>query len=332
MIEAREISQGTFTDASTVHPKRISQEERLLESLVADPETLGAIRGALSYFDINEFRKTIPARDGLIKRLADLANGERVPVVVFNCLDFTWQKAPGEYPKAFILDDTSTSICDYFKGQLRESVDALKALSLRADNDGVDLCVIIPDSELFDERVFPFIQSVEERTKIAEQVKTELSQKFEGFQDGPNPVMLWSEYCIRYGLQPPTSYTGNSVSLLLNAKDATNNQQARNLFRSVLKQQESSRDYFINKGLGIGYVAYEIPPQEMLERIIWYCAMYMGEGQALAESHGIVINFEDFRVGKWYNIGSSNRLPIVTPVDPNEYYRWRNKNYHSGSV
>jgi hypothetical protein len=326
MIEAREISQGAFTDVSLGQPKRISQEERLLGSLVTEPAALGTIRGALSYFDANEFRKTIPARDGLIKRLADLANGERVSVVVFNCLDFAWEKAPGEYPKAVILDDTSTSICDYFKGQLRDSVDALSALSPRDDNSGVDLCVIIPDSELFDERVFPFIQSAEERARIAEQVKTELSQKFEGFQDGSNPVMFWSEYCAKYGLQSPSSYTGNSASLLFNARDVEADQQSRNLFRSVLKQQTSSRDYFINKGLGTGYVQYDIPQQEMLDRVVWYCAMYMGEGQALAESNGIVINFEDFRVGKWYNIGSSNRLPIVTPVDPNEYYRWRNKN------
>jgi hypothetical protein len=325
MIERSEISQSVFVDPVAVRPRRMTQEERLLGSLVTSPEVMGAIVGILSYFGDKEFRKTIPARDSFIKRLVSLTNGERVPVVVFNCLDFTWKKVPGEYPKAVILDDTSTSICDYFQQQMRDSVNALNALSPRADAGGVDLCIIIPDSELFDERVFPFLQSETERTEIAEQVKADLSRKFDGFQGGANPVMFWSEYCAKYSLQSPFSYTGNNASLLFNAKDSDGDEQGRNLFRSVLRQQANSKDHFINKGLGTGYVEYEIPPEEMLERIIWYCAMYMGEGQALAESNGIVINFEDFRVGKWYNIGSSNRLPIITPVNPNEYYRWRNK-------
>ncbi len=306
--------------------KTTNQQERMLISLGISPENMIDIRNALEFFETKEFKRTIPAKDNLVTLLAAIAKGERIPLVVFNCLDFLWEKSNGKYPRATILDDTTTSIVDYFQDQLRESISVLNGLSPNG-SAAIDPCIIVPDSELLDQRVFPFAQSDVERRRIAEKVKAELFQKFEAIltTDG-NPVMFWSEYCSKYGLQSPSTYTAKNANILFNAaRSDSDNEKQKNLYSSILRQQKQSRDHFTNKGLDPDYVKFGIPPDEMLERIIWYCAMYMGEGQALAESKAIVLNFEDFRVGKWYNIGSSDRLPIVTPVNPNEYYRWRNE-------
>lgn len=311
-------------DQPPAESRKINQLDRLLGSLGARTEEGFAIKTVIDYFEAREFKKTIPGKDYLARRLVDLTQGKRIPLVVFNCLDFSWVKSIGEYPRAVILDDTSTSIVDYFQEELQSSINALNALSPNNDG-GVDVCIIVPDSELLDERVFPFTQSEDERTEIALKVKAVLSERFKKLQKKRrNPVMLWSEYCRRYGLQSPTTYTANNASIVLTiAETGGRNEKEKNLLRSILKQRDHSREHFINKGLVSGYVQYDIPSQEMLERIIWYCAMYMGEGQALAESDAIVLNFEDFRVGKWYNIGSSDKLPIITPVNPNNYYAWR---------
>lgn len=305
--------------------RRNAQVDRRLQSLGATEGSIGAINAALAHFDGKEFRKTIPARDVLIERMVDLTKGKRVPLAIFNCLDFDWEQFSGTYPRARILSDTNVSIVDYFQQLVQEDVAALEKLVPKGSSGGVDLCIIIPDSELFDDRVFPFAQTVEERKRIAARVKTDLSTKLSSFQTGrKNPVMFWSEYCKKYGLQSPTQYTASSANRLLGAA-TSNDRREKDLFSSVTKQMRHSKDHFKNKGMPSTYVEYDIPTQEMLQRIIWYCAMYMGEGRALADSKAIVLNLEDFRVGKWYNIGSSDSLPIVTPVNPNEYYQWRNR-------
>src|SRR6266403_786660 len=88
--------------------RRAAQVEKGLRSLGATEENIGAINTALAYFDGKEFRKTIPARDALMERMVDLTKGQRVPLVIFNCLDFDWEPSPGAYPRARILDDSST--------------------------------------------------------------------------------------------------------------------------------------------------------------------------------------------------------------------------------
>lgn len=322
-IEAAEVRQYQGPDKKAL--RRTAQVERRLKSLGATEDSIRAINTTLAYFDNKEFKRTIPARDVLMQRMVDLTQGQKVPLVIFNCLDFDWEPSPGAYPRAKILDDTSTSIVGYFQNSVKADIAALEKLVPNDSDGGIDLCVIIPDSELFDERVFPFAQTTDERIRLAEKVKIDLSEKFNGFQtEQKSPVMFWSEYCKTYDLQFPADYTENCANQLVNAGTAES-QREKDLFVSILKQQKSSKSHFMNKGMSYPYLEYDIPSQEMLSRITWYCAMYMGEGQALAESNAIVLNLEDFRVGKWYNIGSSDTLPIVTPVNPSDYYQWRNQ-------
>ena len=304
--------------------KRLAQQERRLYSLGATEETIQSITDVLNYFDEKEFSRTIPARDAFYQRLVALTQGQTIPIVVFNCLDFLWRESKGSYPLATILDDTSTVIAGYFKGAIQESTQVLASLSPKGD-EAVDLCIVVPDSELVDARVFPFAQTEERRTQISEQVKVKLTAKMADATSGEgNSVMFWSEYCERYELQSPAMYTAQNANRLFQAELAGDeNPKEKNIFSGVRNQINHSYQYLRNQGLSVQYLQWEFPPDEFERRIIWYCAMYMGEGQALADSGAIALNLEDLRVPKWYNVGSNDRLPIVTPVNPNKYYQWR---------
>lgn len=320
--------EKTLTVAEATGPKvlkRQAQEETRLRTLGATDVTLPSITSVLKYLDGREFSRTIPARDELLKRLVGLTQGQTVPLVVFNCLGFVWQEKSGSYPTATILDDSESSICRYFEQQIGETVNVLGSLSPRG-NSAVDLCAIIPDSELFDTRVFPFLQPFEERVEIATKVKLELSERLANFPtDTGNPVMFWSEYCQKYELASPMEFTAENADRLKKAGFAgDSNPGERNIYKALRKQVEDSGQYLTKNGLDYPYVAYGIPSGEREERTLWYCAMYMGEGQALSESRALVLNFEDLRVGRWFNIGSLDKLPIITPVNPSEYYQWRN--------
>lgn len=305
--------------------KRLQQQERRLITLGATDVTLPGILNVLQYLDDAEFSNAIPARDELYKRLVMLTQGASVPLVVFNCLDFAWKEDSDNYPLSRIIDDTSTSICGYFSGEMEATVAALQSLSPNGMS-GINLHVIVPDSELFDERVFRYAQDIESRQSIGIKVKDELSQKLSNQSGiGKDAVIFWSEYCARYGLPEPTEYTGLNADRLTRTSFADNSSpREQNLYRTFRKQVGDSQEYLINNGLKRNYVSYGIPRSERELRTLWYCAMYMGEGQALAESNAISLNLEDPRVSKWFNIGSEDKLPILTPVNPSDYYQWRN--------
>src|SRR3989344_7935420 len=134
----KEISLKQLDPKRFKEEKRFAQQERRLRSLGATDATIKPITGVLSYLDTQEFSRTIPARDTLYQRLIDLTEGKTLPLVVFNCLDFTWEEDPGRYPKATILDDTSTSIANYFENILEDTSKVLGSLSPQGE-DAIDL-------------------------------------------------------------------------------------------------------------------------------------------------------------------------------------------------
>lgn len=288
-------SSKLFLDKKVV--KRQKQQRDRLLRLGATEKTLSEITGVLDYLDSTEFSKTIPAREELYKRLVGIARGKSTPLVVFNCLNFRWDEVSGQYPSATVLDDTSTSICEYFIDEIKNISDALNSLSPN-QSSSVDLCIIVPDSELFDARVFPFTQSTDERINIGSRVKRELAQSLDTLsQNGRSPVMYWSEYCIRYGLISPTEYTSLNAERLLAADiSGRSDSREKNIAITLGKQIADSGQYLINNGLSPGYVTYDIPKKQRNEKTLWYCAMYMGEGQALADSGALSLNLEDLRV------------------------------------
>lgn len=264
------------------------------------------------YFQQKELGlKPIPAAVQFRNRLTELTQGRMVPVVLFNCLDFSWRQSSfGEYPQSVVLNDTATANVGYYQREVVDIIGQLQTLGNPA------VSVIIPDSELFDERPFNHSQDLQTRQMIRNQVQIGLSARLPDLQKLGAKIMTWSEYCALF------------VPLTLTPEDLTKMEYDRigknpDLAKKVKEQAKDSRKHFIRSGLDPEYIK-AIPEEEMFDKTRWYCAMYMGEGTALAISQAVVINLEDSRVKTWY-LRASSRLPILTPVNPNNYYGWRNE-------
>lgn len=254
--------------------------------------------------------RPLSARTEFEQRLTELTKGRTVPLVVFNCLEFAWVPNGNRYPKSIVSGDPQLSICGYFQ-------DEIELIKLELEQLGKPMLqIVIPDSELFDDRPFSFAQTRDERVAIAQQAKLALTERLIGLDDPESPVVLWSEYCHEHGLPAPMEYTGRNYERIKNDPK---------LLKKARDQVQDSKKYFEKGGLFAQYVR-NIGEQELLERVIWYCAMYAGEGQALLDSGAIALNFEDGRVPAWFQRGADGKLPILTPADPKQFYIWR-KNF-----
>lgn len=271
-----------------------------------------SIEAVAEYFQQKELGlKPIPAATQFRARLIELLEGRQVPVVMFNCLDFSWKQGSfGEYPQSIVLEDTTTANVVYYQRDLLDMVQQLQTLGNPA------ISVIIPDSELFDERPFNHVLDLQTRQAIRDQVYESLSARLLDLQQVGATILTWSEYCARFVPLPwaPDSFTTGAYERI--GRD-------QNLAKKIKEQAKDSRRHFVRRGLNPEYVK-AIPEEVMVEKTRWYCAMYMGEGMALSISKAVVLNLEDARVKTWYLRASSN-LPILTPVDPNDYSRWRNQ-------
>lgn len=251
--------------------------------------------------------RPIPIKNQLEARLVELAEGREVPIVVFNCLEFSWKSASRRnYPLSVVSCNSDTSICRYYQDYIGVTFLELQSLGIPRLN------VIIPDSELLDERVFSFAQSREERIAAGLSSKTALSSVLTELENPAQAVTLWSEYCRTQSIRIPSDYTAENYRKI---------QSDSKLQKKVQDQVKDSIRYFERSGIDIS----RVDPKEILERTTWYLAMYMGEGQALWESKAIVLNLEDSRVAAWFQRGADSRLPIITPVNPNDFYAWRKK-------
>jgi len=254
--------------------------------------------------------KPLPAIDQLNQRLNELLEGRRVPVVVFNCIDFVWTAQPNRYPQSVISSDTNSSICVFFQQDILAVRSELELLGQPR------LSIIVPDSELFDDRPFSFTHDLRQRQNIGEEIRAGLTEKLTSLNDDlGSPVTFWSEYCQSQGLLSPAEYTTQNYEKIKNEPK---------LFKKIKDQTKDSKRYFVKNGLNPEYIQ-DIDDEEILERVCWYCAMYAGEGQALLESRAIIINLEDSRVPAWFQRGADNQLPILSPVNPNDFYTWRGK-------
>lgn len=249
--------------------------------------------------------RPLPAKSELETRLVELTEGRQVPLVAFNCLDFSWRPAPRKnYPLSVVSCETETSICRFYQEYIGITLLELQSLGQPSLN------VIIPDSELLDERVFSFAQSKEERIALALNAKIALSSCLTELDNPQQAITLWSEYCKEQSLKSPFEYTTENYQRI---------QSDPKLQKKVQDQIKDSSRYFEKSGIDVG----EVDPKEIFERTSWYLAMYMGEGQALLESRAIVLNLEDSRVAAWFQRGADSKLPILTPVNANDFYAWR---------
>lgn len=252
--------------------------------------------------------KPLPAYDQLALRLNELLEGRSVPVPIFQCIDFEWIAAQiGQYPKVIAKTDLDTPICGFYEEDILEVTKRLSALGTPK------LLIIIPDSELYDYRAFSFSQSLQERRQLALDYQIALPKRLTRICDAGGSIMLWSEYCSSFGLASPQEYTTKNRKMI---------KQDKALENKIRGQAKDSRKFLVSQGLDPTYVT-GIPNEEMEEKVGWYCAMYAGEGKALSDSGAIAINLEDGRVPAWFQRGADNLLPILSPVDPNNFYTWR---------
>lgn len=252
-------------------------------------------------------KKPVSAKEELRARLTELTEGRDVPLVVFNCLKLEWLKQKkDEYPQAVVSFNPKLAACRYYQQDLE--IIRLDLLTLGKP----DLEVIIPDSELLDERVFSFAQSRQERFACALNSKIGLASELSELAPDEKPVLLWSEYCQKQGLKSPMDYTVENYQRI---------QRDSQLQKKVTNQVKDSKKFFEKDGIDLSAVKDSI----IYDRIAWYLAMYMGEGQALRDNRAICLNLEDGRVPAWFQRGADGLLPILNPVDPNEFYAWRAK-------
>lgn len=248
-------------------------------------------------------------------RLNDLVNGEKVSVPVMNCIDFKWQAVPGRYPESTLNTNTDTSIAVFSKPTIEEILSDLRRLG------DPRLSVIVPDSEIFDDRVFSYAQGFEQRQSAAAVIETGLAERFGSVPGADQPVTRWSRYCAVYELKKPEDYTTEAQEKIKGNPS---------LLSKVNRQIKDSKGYLTQHGIKEEDIA-DIPPAEVAERILWYLSMYTGEGIALKDNQALMLNFEDGRVPAWYDRGADGSLPILTPVNPNIFYSWR-KEIKAGNI
>lgn len=250
-------------------------------------------------------QKALTAENQLRARLTELAKGKSVPIVIFNCLEFSWiQQRKDQYPKASVVCTPQLSICKYFAEEIE---------IVRLESGEPNVQIIIPDSELLDERVFPFVNSRTERLLAAQNAKIALTRELTAAFYTEPTIMLWSEYCQKAELKTPADYTKENRRRI---------EKESGLQDKVRKQIRDSKQFFGKAGIDLNGVNNG----EVFNRIAWYAAMYMGEGQALAESGAICINLEDSRVPFWFTEGARGQLPTLNPVDSKTFYQWRATN------
>ena len=251
--------------------------------------------------------KALPAKPQLEERLGELVEGRRVPLVVFNCLEFSWRPAEkrGKYPQSIVSCKPEVAVCKYFGDEI-----GVVKLELGELGTMPDLKVIVPDSELLDDRVFSFAQSRTERLDLAFNSREALATQLSGLNDPASPVILWSDYCQQLGLKSPMEYTAENFNKI---------EDDPKLQRKVKDQIKDSARYLERSGISME----DVNLGEVYQRTAWYLAMYMGEGEALKDNRAICLNLEDGRVPAWFQRGAGGMLPIITPVDPKDFYNWR---------
>lgn len=268
------------------------------------PENIPNIIKAYKSLEQMEFFKSAFNQEALINILIRLANGESVPIPIFNCLSLSWDKKGKKYPSVTISSDDIISIARFNRKNIRLVQNILYTIG------NPEFYIVIPDSEIFDERVWAFSQSAEERTQIAINLRISMQIAF------PNiPIIYWSDYCKKYQLKNPNTYTEENY-LRIKSNPA--------LMTIVMKSLNDTRAYLA------GYIgeksAFEISQEELLEKTLWYFAMYAGEGQALADSQGLSLNFEEGNVPKWFQIGACEKLAIISPSkNIYEFYQWKRR-------
>lgn len=286
---------------STV-PKEIKQLRKV---------ELESVTEALDWFKQRGSRKNwvLGKREDLLaQRLTQLANGERVDSLLWNCIGFQWtQGKPGEMPKCTIINNSAEFLAVYYKSKIVEIA------GQQAKLGKTTITVLVPSNEAFNlsyERLGVYTQNREERNKVLDEIVRDLQTDLSDIvlPDGIKlEVLRWDGYLEKLGITTPQEEFSEKGIVLLSSEN---------------------RQEMIKSGRA-RFKAYNIQMTD--EQIIAlnsaYYGMYAGEGIALKQEKVVILNLEEMRVAQLEFLGANGELAIVTPIKPKEmkaFYDWKN--------
>lgn len=298
---------------TTIFNQREQDMNSIRELLPRNPiiDAQEKVSDVINFFStVEQSTKGIRGKETLQERLTALTNGERVPIIFFNCISFSYSENElCGYPLAIPQTETETSNVNFYRNDVRTIVRMLQTLG------NPDVRVIVPDSE-FDTRVMNIPFSMEQTDEASLRIKTSLQERLDIL---PVTINLLSEFNAEYGLTSPEYYTEQNY---LKIKKEGGIKK---------KYITSEKEYFRRQNISETYIA-SLTDDVIQERVSWYFGMYAGEGQALRDSKAIVINLEDDdRVATWLTRGATqdlkdktqSPLPILTPVNTKDCVQWK---------
>jgi len=251
--------------------------------------------------------------DLLAKRLNQLASGEKIDFLIWNCIGFQWeQDKPGGVPKCDLVSNHSESLAVYYKSKITEISQQIVKLGQAT------ITVLVPSNEAFNagyDRLGIYRQDVVARNRLLDQTVDELKADLAD-TSLPNGITLtvkrWDKYVKDIGVDVPQEQLSEAGIDCMKASP-----QAKNI---RLEMISSGLKKFRSKNLVVS--------EATAEKVnIPYYGMYVGEGLVLKNQPVVVLNFEEMRVSQLEFLGASGDLAIVTPIKPKEmsaFYQWKN--------
>lgn len=257
--------------------------------------------------------------DVLAEKLIELARGQEVDFLIWNCFGFAWQQdKPGEYPTATLINKLDTAITDYFSPRIQEMINQLSRIG------NPQVVILVPTNEVLADE--SDIWKYSQTRPVREQLVNETIPGFSSItasielQPGVNPiqVMRWDEYLIKSQANSQEFYTEAGINVL-NALPANAGIAG--------KATQQAIEFFDQYGVQLNKT------EELTQRQIKYLGMYTGEGVAskgniIGNRNMVWVNFEEGNVKASQLIGADGDIAILTPATQNEitdYYRWKKK-------
>ena len=270
---------------------------------------------------INWFREQGSRKDWVLGRQGDLlaqrfdqlANGDRIDFLIWNCIGFQWeQDRPGGVPKCNLVSNRSESLAVYYKTKIAEISKQLVKLGQAT------ITVLVPSNEAFNagyDRLGVYKQDTEARNQLLDQTVNELKADLAdtSLSNGITlTVKRWDKYIKDNGVGVPQEQLSEAGIDFMKASP-----QAKNIWPEMIS---SGLKKFRSKNLVVN--------DAIAEKVNTpYYGMYVGEGLVLKDQPVIVLNFEEMRVSQLEFLGASGNLAIVTPIKPKEmsaFYQWKN--------
>ena len=246
---------------------------------------------------------------GLAETLSRLSAGELTDLPLWNCFEFDWKrKRADKYPACTIEDNVDTSIVSYNLDKVKEALEWFSLLG------PVCPIVLVPTNET-NAPAWSYIQTPAEREKLVNSVVDKLRQEINGKSGLPIEVMRWDDYLVSRGIKTlPAEFSRRGAELII--RTVTSKKRAEMIW--------DEQKYFEQFGITVS-------ERELEKRVPYYYGVYVGEGQAFAEiaqsgRNVILLDLEEFHVGKMTALGTDEVVPIVSPLSRAEkldYYKWK---------